>query len=51
MNRLLRVGLGGEFGRGNGAIPPSGQARPFPSGDVRKTYERFLKQIDAIPHV
>jgi hypothetical protein len=25
------------------------QARPYPAGDVRKTYERFLKQIDAIP--
>ncbi|HEY2457709.1 MAG TPA: amidohydrolase family protein [Candidatus Acidoferrum sp.] len=25
------------------------QAKPYPSGDVRKTYERFLKQIDAIP--
>lgn len=26
-----------------------GQARPYPSGDVKKTYERLLKQIDAIP--
>jgi hypothetical protein len=26
-----------------------GQARPFPSGDMQKTYERLLKQIDAIP--
>lgn len=25
------------------------QARPYPSGDVKKTYERLLKQIDAIP--
>jgi hypothetical protein len=25
------------------------QAKPYPSGDVRKTYERFLKQIDAMP--
>ena len=25
------------------------QARPYPAGDVKKTYERFLKQIDAIP--
>jgi hypothetical protein len=26
-----------------------GQARPYPSGDLKKTYERLLKQIDAIP--
>src|SRR6516164_8171190 len=25
------------------------QARPYPSGDLKKTYERLLKQIDAIP--
>ena len=27
----------------------AGQARPYPSGDLKKTYERLLKQIDAIP--
>jgi len=26
-----------------------GQAQPYPAGDVKKTYERLLKQIDAIP--
>jgi hypothetical protein len=25
------------------------QAKPYPSGNVHNTYERFLKQIDAIP--
>ena len=25
------------------------QARPYPSGDLKKTYERLLKQIEAIP--
>ena len=25
------------------------QARPYPSGDLEKTYERLLKQIEAIP--
>jgi len=27
----------------------AGQAQPYPAGDVTKTYERLLKQIDAIP--
>jgi hypothetical protein len=27
----------------------AGQAQPYPSGEVKKTYERLLKQIDAIP--
>jgi uncharacterized protein len=27
----------------------AGQAAPYPSGDVKKTYERLLKKIDAIP--
>ncbi len=26
-----------------------GQARPYPSADVQKTYERLLKEIDKIP--
>ena len=25
------------------------QAKPFPSADVQKTYERLLKEIDKIP--
>ena len=32
-----------------GAQLVAGQARPYPAGDVKKTYERLLKQIDAIP--
>lgn len=31
------------------AYSAAGQARPFPSGEVTKTYERLLKQIDTIP--
>ncbi len=27
----------------------AGQATPYPAGDVKKTYERLLKQIDRIP--
>jgi len=27
----------------------AGQAQPYPAGDLKKTYERLLKQIDAIP--
>ena len=27
----------------------AGQAKPYPSGDVQKTYERLLKEIDKIP--
>ena len=27
----------------------AGQARPFPSGDLKRTYERLLKQIETIP--
>ena len=27
----------------------AGQARPYPSGDVQKTYERLLKEIEKIP--
>ncbi len=27
----------------------AGQAAPYPSGDVKKTYEQMLKKIDAIP--
>ncbi len=48
MNRVLRVGLGVALAAGM-AYSAAGQARPYPSGDVRKTYERLLKQIDAMP--
>ena len=37
---LLAVGI---------AVPAAGQARPYPSGDVMKTYDRLLKQIETIP--
>lgn len=48
MNLLLRVTLGFAVAAG---LPQfsAGQARPYPSGDVKKTYERLLKQIEAIP--
>ncbi len=48
MNPLLRVGLGLTLAAGM-AFSAAGQARPYPSRDVRKTYERLLKQIDAMP--
>ncbi len=48
MNRLLRVGLGLLLTVGVAHVA-SGQARPYPSGDVKKTYERLLKQIETIP--
>jgi len=31
------------------AVGASGQAKPYPSGDVQKTYERLLKEIEKIP--
>lgn len=31
------------------AVPTRGQAKPFPSGDVQRIYERLLQQIDRIP--
>jgi len=37
---LLAAGLG---------CSAFGQARPYPSADVQKTYERLLKEIDKIP--
>jgi hypothetical protein len=48
MKHLFRMALATWFaacaGRGS-----AGQARPLPSGDVQKTYERLLKKIDAMP--
>jgi uncharacterized protein len=34
---------------GNCAPFAAGQAQPYPAGDLKKTYERLLQQIDAIP--
>jgi hypothetical protein len=48
MNRVLRVGVAVAFAA-SVATSATGQARPYPSGDVKKTYERLLKEIDAIP--
>ncbi len=48
MNRVLRIGVGAVLSAGM-AYTIAAQARPYPSGDVKKTYERLLKQIDAIP--
>ena len=48
MNQLLRMGVGLGLAAGM-ALSAAAQARPFPSGDVKKTYERLLKQIETIP--
>jgi len=48
MKLLLRMGLGMVLAAGM-ARGAAGQARPYPSGDVKKTYERLLKQIETIP--
>ena len=48
MNRVLRIGVGAVLSAGM-AYTVAAQSRPYPSGDVKKTYERLLKQIDAIP--
>ena len=48
MRRLVRWGLGVVLAAGLTQVA-TGQARPLPSGDLKKTYERLLKQIDAIP--
>jgi uncharacterized protein len=48
MSRVVRIGLG-ILVCASLSHSVTGQARPYPSGDVRKTYERLLKQIDAIP--
>lgn len=48
MKVLLRVALAALLIIGCAPFG-QGQARPFPSGDLKKTYERLLKQIDAIP--
>jgi len=48
MKHLLRVGLGMVLAAGM-AHCAAAQARPYPSGDLKKTYERLLKQIETIP--
>jgi uncharacterized protein len=48
MNRALRIGLG-LLATLSLPILAAAQARPYPSGDVKKTYEKLLKQIEEIP--
>ena len=48
MKPLVRVALGLILAAGLTQLA-AGQARPYPSGDLQKTYERLLKQIEAIP--
>jgi uncharacterized protein len=48
MKTLLRTGTGLVLAAAL-AHCAFAQARPYPSGEVKKTYERLLKQIEAIP--
>jgi len=48
MKHFLCLGLGIALAAGT-AGSAAAQARPYPSGDTKKTYEKLLKQIDAIP--
>jgi uncharacterized protein len=48
MKTLLRTGTGLLLAAAL-AHCAFAQARPYPSGEVKKTYERLLKQIEAIP--
>jgi uncharacterized protein len=48
MKPLVRIALGLILAAGF-THAAAGQARPYPSGDLKKTYERLLQQIDAIP--
>ncbi len=48
MKHLLRIGICLVL-FGNYARLAAGQAAPYPSGEVKKAYERLLKKIDAIP--
>jgi hypothetical protein len=45
---FLRVGLAIAI-CGSAGYQAAGQAQPYPAGDVKKTYERLLKEIDKIP--
>jgi uncharacterized protein len=48
MKQLMRAGVSAIL-LTVAAQAAAGQAKPYPAGDVKKTYERLLKQIDAIP--
>jgi len=49
MKRLfLRIALGWMLAGGL-AFSAAGQARPYPAGDLKPTYDRLLKQIQKIP--
>ena len=48
MKLFLRIVIGIALAPGAG-ITALGQTRPYPSGDTQKTYERLLKEIEAIP--
>jgi uncharacterized protein len=48
LKQLLRPALGLIL-TAAAAYSAAAQAKPFPSGDLQKTYQRLLKQIDAIP--
>src|SRR5271156_1683273 len=48
MKHLMRAGVAAIL-LAVVAQAAAGQAKPYPSGDVKKTYERLLKQMDAIP--
>ena len=48
MKPLVPIALGLILAAGPSELAAR-QARPYPSGDLEKTYERLLKQIEAIP--
>jgi hypothetical protein len=48
MKHLFRVGLGLILAAAV-THSASGQAHPYPSGDVKQTYARLLRQIETIP--
>lgn len=48
MKHLFHFGAALFFGFA-GATTAQAQARPLPGGDLQKTYDRLLKQIDRIP--
>ena len=48
MKHLFHFGVAVLFGFA-GATTAQAQAKPLPNGDLQKTYERLLKQVDRIP--
>src|ERR1700686_1543187 len=48
MKTVVRLSIGVLLAWGL-AGSACGQAKPYPSGDLQKTYERLLKEIDKIP--